>query len=985
MQRSRFVLFTLLALVLVLLLVGVSVSDLGAQTPIAPIYLKAGTFSPAAGEALALPSDLTLSSTEAAGSGYYLVQFRGAIRDNWKKQVTDTGAALYGYIPDNAFKVRATPAQLAAIASMRFVVYAGAFQPGYKMSAALQRGGIRLYRVQVERRSDAVARAISNTGAQLLSPADKNMYVSADSAQVNAIARIADVAYIEDFTLKVKHNDAGAGVILGANTANANGYDGSTQTVAVADTGIGGGTAATAHNDIPASRVTAIYNWPGTTNSCFQTITNDGAVDVDSAHGTHTSGSVLSDGGANGVGKGTAPAAHLVFQATENWVKISSLCKALYGYVDGYYLTGIPSDLRTLFQQAYDAGARIHSNSWGSAVAGDYTTDSANADDFIWSHKDFVITFSAGNEGIDANSDGIVDNDSIGSPATAKNVITVGASENQRTDNYPCDTSLTYQSHDAYQPGTTCSGMGGANLLGTYGQRWGADYPANPIKDDLTAGNKEQMAAFSSRGPADDTRIKPDVVAPGTWIVSTSGSLYQEGYGDPVNPKNSAYAYDGWGMPYNVDYKWMGGTSMSNPLVAGAAAVVKDYYSKANGINASAALVKATLINSAVDMLDENNDGANDNDYPIPNVHEGWGRVNLINATDNTAVFVDNSTGLSTGGNYSQAYNVPGGQPFKVTVVWSDYASTAAASVNLVNNLDLTVTGPGGVTYRGNVFGGGWSQTGGSADTRNNVENVYVQSAGAGTWTVTVNGTNIPNGPQPFALVVDGTSGAGPTPTPTNTTVPTNTPTATAIPPSPTPTNTGVPTNTPTATTIPPSPTPTNTSAPSGNTGWLSPSANGALTGGDNNGYQTNPTNAYSDNAAFAVDTNSGTNRNTNCGNGGKDKHSYYNYNVSIPGSAIDGIEVRLDARADSTSGAPKMCVQLSSDGGATWTTAKQTGTLTTSEATYILGSAADTWGRTWTTGDLSNANFRVRIVDVASNTSRDFSLDWIAVRVTYH
>lgn len=953
MHHRRTVLGILFALASLLMVVGVSASDVAAQKEGARIYLKAGTFTPANGEQLALPAELTLSNEEAAGAGYYLIQFRGPVRANWKDTLTKTGASLHGYIPDYAYKVRATPAQLAQIAGLRFVVYTGAFQPGYKMSANLERGETRIYRVLLERRVDfgANAQAMERTGAQLLSGADRIMHVAADSAQINSIARIPDVAYIETFRLNEKHNDSGAGVILGANVVNANGYDGSTQKVGVADTGIGGGTAATAHADIPASRVTAVFNRPGTTDSCFQTINDDGAVDVDSAHGTHVSGSILSDGNASGIGKGTAPAAQLVFQAIENWVITSSFCKTFYGLQNGYYLTGIPSDLHQLFQQAYDAGARIHSNSWGSNAAGDYTTDSANADDFVWDNKDIVITFSAGNEGIDANSNGVIDNDSIGSPATAKNVITVGASENQRSDNYPCDTSLTYQSHDAYQPSTTCSGMSGQNLLGTYGQRWPSDYPTNPIFSDLTAGNAEQMAAFSSRGPTDDTRIKPDVVAPGTWILSTAGSLYNEGYGDGVNPQNGAYAYDGWGMPYNEFYKYMGGTSMSNPITAGAAAVVKDYYSKAHSINASAALVKATLINSAVDMADENNDGANDNDFPIPNNHEGWGRVNLINATDGSAIFLDNSTGLATGGNYSNSYSVPGGQPFKVTVVWTDFASTASASVNLVNNLNLTVSGPGG-TYLGNVFSGGWSATGGAADARNNVENVYVQSAAAGSWTVTVNGANVPNGPQPFALIVDGSSGAGPTPTPPP---PTNTPTPTATPP------------------------------PSGNTGWLSPATQASQTGGDGNGYQTNPTNAFSDNATFAVDTNSGNGTSSSCTSSAKDKHRFYDYNASIPGTVIDGIEVRLDARADATGGSPKICVQLSWNGGITWTTAKQTSTLTTSEATYTLGGAADTWGRTWATGDFSNANFRVRVINVATNQNRDFSLDWVAVRVTYH
>ncbi|NTU86245.1 MAG: DUF4082 domain-containing protein, partial [Chloroflexales bacterium] len=77
-------------------------------------------------------------------------------------------------------------------------------------------------------------------------------------------------------------------------------------------------------------------------------------------------------------------------------------------------------------------------------------------------------------------------------------------------------------------------------------------------------------------------------------------------------------------------------------------------------------------------------------------------------------------------------------------------------------------------------------------------------------------------------------------------------------------------------------------------------------------------------------------------------------------------------------------CVQLSWDGGTTWTTAKTSANLTTTEASYILGGTADTWGRTWSDANFSNTNFRVRIIPIASNTSRDFSLDWAAVQVNY-
>ena len=174
---------------------------------------------------------------------------------------------------------------------------------------------------------------------------------------------------------------------------------------------------------------------------------------------------------------------------------------------------------------------------------------------------------------------------------------------------------------------------------------------------------------------------------------------------------------------------------------------------------------------------------------------------------------------------------------------------------------------------------------------------------------------------------------------------------------------------------------------PPANTGLLSPSAQAPVTSGsgDNDGYQTNPSNAFANDSLFAVDTNSGSNNNSSCTSNRKDRHTFYNYGISIPGGAtITGLEVRLDGQADSTSGSPRFCVQISWDGGTSWTTAKSTSTLTTSEATYLLGGAADTWGRTWASGNFSNANFRVRITDVASSSSRDFSLDWIAVQVSY-
>ncbi len=249
-------------------------------------------------------------------------------------------------------------------------------------------------------------------------------------------------------------------------------------------------------------------------------------------------------------------------------------------------------------------------------------------------------------------------------------------------------------------------------------------------------------------------------------------------------------------------------------------------------------------------------------------------------------------------------------------------------------------------------------------------------------------------GPTPTNTAIVLTNTPTRTPTITNTPVgPTNTPTRT-----PTITNTPVgPTNTPTRTATPtvtntpvgPTLTPTRTLTPTAtgavtNTGYLNPSSAGSDTGGDGNGYEGGSRNAFSDNATFAMDTNSGTNTVASCTDAGKDRQRFYNYGASIPGTTIKGIEVRLDAKVDNAAGAPAICVQLSWDGGTTWTTTKTSALLTTSEGTYILGNATDTWGRTWALGDFSNTNFRVRIIDISNDTNRDFSLDWVALKIYY-
>ncbi len=752
-SRSRFAAGICMAVAIAFIALGYSVIS-RAQGSGHAIHLKSYEFTPGFGQQPLIPPGLMIAEYAQDQRGYYLVQFRGPVEQSWKDGLTALGAEILDYVPDFAFKVRMNPAQARRAGDLASIVWVGIFEPAYKLSPDLIRNGTQIYVVKAESGADhgLVHAAVAATGAQILSRNEGILTVAADPDQVDAIARVLDVAWVENYKMWKLHNEYAGGIIMGAATANTHGYDGSSQTVAVADTGLGDGTATGGHADL-ASRTTAIYNWPGSAGGCFASVSDDGAKDVSSGHGTHTTVSAV--GASARYGRGVAPGASLVFQALENYVTINFLCTFLYGYQNGYYLTGVPGDLNQLYQQAYTAGARIHSNSWGASGAGVYDTNSVNTDSFVWNHRDMVVTFSAGNDGKDANSDGIIDSGSIASPGTAKNVITVGASENDRQHDYPCDTALNY---------TDCGARDGSNesLIVTYGVGFG--FPANPWKDDPIVGDAEQMTAFSSRGPTQDGRIKPDVAAPGTYVLSGYSNMFQQFYGSGPNPVDGNYQYDGWADPESRYHKYFGGTSMSNPLVAGGAAVVRDYYAKAKGISASAALVKATIINSAHDLLDEDNSGTYANHLPIPNIHEGWGRVDLAAATDGSATFYDVAPGIGTNGTASYTFTATAEGPLKISLVWSDYPSTTAASINLVNDLDLIVTDPIAATYKGNVFSGGWSQTGGSEDRRNNVENVYIQIPASGIYTIAVKGFNVPNGPQPYALVIRQPSNAPPPP-----------------------------------------------------------------------------------------------------------------------------------------------------------------------------------------------------------------------------
>jgi len=157
-------------------------------------------------------------------------------------------------------------------------------------------------------------------------------------------------------------------------------------------------------------------------------------------------------------------------------------------------------------------------------------------------------------------------------------------------------------------------------------------------------------------------------------------------------------------------------------------------------------------------------------------------------------------------------------------------------------------------------------------------------------------------------------------------------------------------------------------------TGYISPVANAVDTGGDNNGFEQNPSGAYTDGNGNAANID-----------GAGDRHRYYGYNFNLPaGAVITGIETRLDWWINSNYGSNSMSVDLSWDGGNNWTSPLSTISEPTYEATSILGGAGNKWGHSWTSNDFEASNFRVRVTANSNYTTRDFYLDWIPVKVYY-
>ena len=701
------------------------------------------------------------------GKRLHLVQFRGPVKPEWLDELTGAGVQVVTYIPHNAYLVYGDAASLARVRALKgarpHVQWEGALAATDKIHPRALASGVEWFSVQLVQDDAANEETLLLLDALKQQPHRKqnrvlnyvNLVVKVPAGAISGIAAQPDVVSIHAHVTPKKFDERqgqiSAGNITGTQPTGP-GYlawlasKGFAQTqftasgfsVDVTDSGIDNATITPNHFGLYVAGnvgLTSRVVWSrleGTPNggSTRQGCDGHGTINAHIIAGFNDlAGFPHTDSNGYHYGLGICP-----------FVRVGS---SVIFDPDSYTWP----DFEDLISRAYNDGARVSSDSWGADVGGDYD-DSSQAYDVLvrdaqpagaaisaTGNQEMVIVFAAGNAGPSGQT--------IGSPGTAKNIITVGAAEN-------------VHSHATTNGGNNSSGYDGCG------------------KSDFDNDSTEDMATFSSRGPCSDGRQKPDVVAPGSHItggVAQEGPPTDAGTGNDLScfMASGVCALQGHGGTGNANnffpsaqqfWTTSSGTSHSTPGVAGGCALIRQYFINQEWAVPSPAMMKAYLMNSTRYMTGLS---AGDN---LWSPHQGMGAMNLGRAFDGVyRVMSDQeTTNKFTASGQTRVFEgtvTDTGLPFRVSLAWSDApGSTVGNAFN--NNLDLTVA-VGGTTFKGNVFSGAYSQSGGSYDTRNNAENVFLPPGYSGAYTVTVtavtiNSDGVPNEApsidQDFALVI---------------------------------------------------------------------------------------------------------------------------------------------------------------------------------------------------------------------------------------
>lgn len=683
------------------------------------IQLEFATFDPVIDGEPAVPSHLQANPQTA----YVLIQMHGPLQPDWTADLQAAGVRVYGYLANYTYLAKLTGDGRNAVESQSGVRWVGSYHPAYKLSPTLASG-----RLAVLLFPDAdvaqTAAAFQMAGAAVLEQNNDAglIIVNAANSLIPLLAQNENVLWIQNDSQMEELNDDARWVSQGnvpfTTPLHDRGLTGAGQVAGAADSGLGvyefGGNTTP---NIPSCYFLDDGNNgnggtplpPGESHRKVIAYTApEGAIGDTTdgtGHGSHVVGSIVGDKAPWNVrseADGQAYEARVFFQDIG------------IGFPVG--LINPPSDYRLLFEQAYDPDGdglydpanepRTHSNSWGGADP-IYSLETAQVDEFMWTHPDFLILFAAGNQGPGPSS--------IGQPATAKNIVTVGGTENGLAD-------------------------------------------------------PNSMGYFSSHGPAPFGRMKPTLSAPGDRVTSAaSGFLTPDPCGTTEKTGTSMATPTVQGIAllmrqYLWDGYYPGGAANSGPRIHPSSALLKGML-----INSGRPMSGAHTDNGTGAAWPSNGQGWGR--VTADDVLYFQGDQRALWLHDEYAL--DGSAGFDASGQTrTYTFTVSDSQPFaaepvKVSLSWTDYPGLPPAGGALINNLDLVVTGPDGAVHIGNdIFSNDFNGLADlppvTPDLINPWEVVFLENPLPGDYTVTVTAGNIastildPTRKQGFALVVTG-------------------------------------------------------------------------------------------------------------------------------------------------------------------------------------------------------------------------------------
>ncbi|MEK6321320.1 MAG: S8 family serine peptidase [Acidobacteriota bacterium] len=688
-----------------------------------------------------------LRQPETTSRTLHLVQLFGPPTPESLHRLTATGAKVVGYVPNNTYLLWTTRSERQRLRAIRqsadsnVVQWDGPYHPAYKLDSHIKldsveqiSASIQILDVPESANTIALVKSIANKVLmdEFRTSGAVHIKVLAESYKLKELAKVSDVLAIEPWSPMKLMDERADQIVAGALSfemvnniqvarptgpgylafLNSVGFNSDFDfSVDVGDTGfdIGSTDAAKVHPDFlnasGTSRVAYLHDFTQDSHPADPTILPNhdalghGTINASIIGGYNSkSGSAFADAEGFQYGLGIAPFAR---------IGVSKLFpddsrSALFSYTD-------------FIVAAYQSGARLSNNSWGACEPGDnfcnlYVDDTRVFDSLVRDadfnapgNQSMTILFASGNDG-DINAP------SVSIPGTAKNVITVGLSENVRDGSDGC--------------------------IGPTG-----------------ADNAQDVVFFSGYGPVQDGRAKPDLVAPGSHMQGAAS-------------QDKLYAATGVCARYfplgQTLYTWSTGTSHSTPVVTGGAALSYQWLKTNLGGEPSPALVKAFILNSTSYINGRFGGG------DLPGEHQGWGLLNLARMFESTnRIIYDESPSRTFTESGGAAFETTGvvvdsSKEFRAMLVWTDPPGNPATNAPYVNQLNLEVI-VGGVVYNGNHFSGQYSTPGGQMDFINNVQGVRLPAGITGPFAIRVRptiiaGDGVPGNfselDQDFALVV---------------------------------------------------------------------------------------------------------------------------------------------------------------------------------------------------------------------------------------